>query len=153
MDRCKVVRFNSGEGLKTEVALILDFYIETRRLQKLVNKLLATPLLLPIKTIDFIDKNIGKFAEFYYGDVNSLAEIQFINPNNFVISFENDNIHSFLEEEELNQFGIKSVEEMFEGDTINNLILTNYRYGQKYLESTEAYLISLKLKGREGEHV
>ncbi|MGP3783679.1 hypothetical protein [Paenibacillus sp. 1A_MP2] len=153
MDRCKVVRFNSGEGLKTEVVLILDFYIETRRLQKLVNKLLATPFLLPIKTIDFIDKNIGKFAEFYYGEVNSLAEIQFINPNNFVISFENDNIHSFLEEEELNQFGIKSVEEMFEGDTINNLVLTNYSYGQKYPESTEAYLISLKLKGGEGEHV
>lgn len=114
---------------------------------------MATPLLLPIKTIDFIDESIGKFAEFYYGDVNSLAEIQFINPNNFVISFENDNIHSFLEEEELNQFGIKSVEEMFEGDTINNLVLTNYSYGQRYPESTEAYLISLKLKGREGEHV
>lgn len=148
---CHVVR-NDYEDLKTEVVIILDFEMESGVFRKLLNNLIATPLFMPIQTFEFIDEKIGKFSEFYYGDLTNQVEIEFFNRNNFIISFDNDCIRGFIRNEDLNKSGVKSISEMFEGDTINNLVLTNYCYGQKYSEATDAYCISLALKGRGLKH-
>ncbi|WP_432749783.1 hypothetical protein [Paenibacillus amylolyticus] len=84
---CKVVRYNSGEDFKTDVVLIFDFLLDSGSLRKLLKHLTISSLYIPIKTIAFIDENIGKLAEFYHGDITSRAKIEFIDCNNFTVNF------------------------------------------------------------------
>jgi hypothetical protein len=143
---CKVIRCNSGEGFKTDVVLIFDFLLDSGSLRKLHKHLTVSAMYIPIKTIAFIDENIGKLAEFYHGDITTRAGIEFIDSNNFTVRFKNDSIHGFISNEALKQLEVKSVEELFAGDTLNSVILTNCTYGQKHAEATDAYLISLRLQ-------
>lgn len=143
---CKVVRYNSDGDLKTDVVLIFDFLLDSGSLRKLLKHLTISTLYIPIKTITFIDENIGKLAEFYHGDITTRAKIEFINCNNFNVNFRNAGIQGFISNEELKQWDVKSVEELFAGDTMNSVILTNYSYGHKHSEETDAYHISLKLQ-------
>ncbi|WDM21268.1 hypothetical protein [Paenibacillus polymyxa] len=143
---CKVVRYNSGEGFKTDVVLIFDFLLDSGSLRKLLKHFTVSAMYIPIKTIAFIDENIGKLAEFYHSDIMTRAKIEFIDSNNFSINFRNDAIQSFISNKALKQWNVKSVEEMLTGDTLNSVILTNYTYGQNHAEATEAYHITLKLE-------
>ncbi|QZN76184.1 hypothetical protein [Paenibacillus sp. DR312] len=143
---CKVVRYNSGEDFKTDVVLIFDFLLDSGSLRKLLKHLTVSSMYIPIKTIAFIDENIGKLAEFYHGDITSRAKIEFIDSNNFSVSFRNDVIKGSISNKALKQWDVKSVEEMLAGDTLKSVILTNYSYGQKHAEATDAYHISLRLQ-------
>lgn len=141
---CNVVRYDPGEDYKLVAILIVDFEVEIGMLQKIVNDLLITPCLLPFKSIDFIDQNIGKFSDFYQGELMSRASIEFIDKHRVVLHFENGYIQGSIQEEELNKWGVQSVGEIFEGDIHKRVILTNYRYGQYHREATETYYISIK---------
>ncbi|WP_339298053.1 hypothetical protein MKY92_25185 [Paenibacillus sp. FSL R5-0623] len=143
---CKIVRYNSGEDFKTDVVIIFDFLLDLGSLRKLLKHLTISSMYIPIKTIAFIDENIGKLAEFYHGDITSRAKIEFIDCNNFSVNFRNDAIQGFISNKALKQWDVKSVEEMLAGDALNSVILTNYTYGQKHAEATDAYHISLRLQ-------
>ncbi|WP_340392842.1 hypothetical protein [Paenibacillus sp. FSL E2-0190] len=141
---CKIVKYDPGEDLKHNAVVIFDFDIEVNRLSALVKGLLVSPFLLPIKSIEYIDNSVGKFSDFYNGEIISQATIEFYNLNGVVVSFKNGHIRGWIEDEVLNKWGVRSVSQFFDGDFLKDVILTNYRFGRAQSKLTEAYIISIK---------
>lgn len=142
--RCNVVKYDPGENFKMNVVFIMDFEVETWVLREIMNKLLKSPLLLPMKSIDFINETIGNFSEFYYSELRSRANIEFLDQNCVMLHFENGSIPGMIEKEALDKWEVRSVSELCEGDNHKNVILTNHLYGKEHDEITETYYIPIR---------
>lgn len=141
---CKIIKYNPGEGFKYNAVVIFDFDIEVNGLRRLVSDLLGSSFLLPIKTIEYIDNNLGKFSDSYNSEIFSRASVEFHHPNGITVSFKKGQIQGWVENDELIKWGVRSVSEFFDGDLLKNVLLTNYRFGWKDSELTESYYISIK---------
>jgi len=149
--RCNVVKYDPGDDIKTSVIFILDFEVETELFRRMIINLLQSSLFLPIKSIPIVNQTIGDCSEFYYADIGSRVEIEFINKNNIIFHFLNESITGMIDNEQLEKWGVRRVSELCEGNIRNNVILTNHCYGQIHDEITETYYISKKLICNRGE--
>ncbi|MBP1153956.1 MULTISPECIES: hypothetical protein [unclassified Paenibacillus] len=146
---CKIVKYDPGEGFKNTAVIIFDFEIELNNFKDLVKGLMGSPFTIPIKSIDYIDNNVGKFSDFYNGEIISRASIEFYDLNGIVVSFRSGHIRGWVEDEELKKWEVRSVREFFDGDLLKNVILTNYRFGQIHSSLTETYHISINTSHEE----
>lgn len=140
---CKIVKYDPGEGFKDTAVIIFDFEVELNNFRHLVKDLMGSPFTIPIKTNEYIDNNVGKFSDFYNGEILSRASIEFYDLNGIVVSFRNGRIRGWVEDGELIKWEVRSVREFFDGNLTKNVILTNYRFGQKHSSLTETYHISI----------
>ncbi|WP_025680630.1 hypothetical protein [Paenibacillus massiliensis] len=137
---CYAVKYDPGEDLKTNVALIFNFNIEVQVLNGFVHKLIDAHFYLPIKPIEYVENNVAKFGEYTCGFPTS-ACIEFIDRNNFKLHFKRNSIPGFLTEKTLLELGVTELQGLIKENTTISALFTNYQYGQENSEEMGAIYI------------
>ena len=122
----------------TKVVFILDFNLSVENFRKFIFWEVHPGLLIPTKTIQFIEENFGSHDE-YYDDFYRISRIKFISERIYEIRFPGIKFEGFVAESHLHNAGVSDLKQLLTKEDNAYVLLTNHRYGERNNQEKEAY--------------